>query len=467
MPHNDDYEFDFHRPYIDDIDLVDEDGTNLTRVPDVFDCWFESGSMPYGQHHYPFKNKKEFEKNKFPAQFIAEALDQTRGWFYSLLVLGTALFGKSPYEKVVVSGLVMAEDGKKMSKSLQNYPDPVELADRVGVDAMRFYLLSSPVVKGEDINFSEKDVLEMQRKNIGRLHNVLAMYDMFAEPGVESSSNSKHVLDRWIVARLHETIEISTNGYENYELDKATRPLTDIIDDLSVWYLRRSRDRLKGTDIDDKQACLSTLRFALETISRLMAPAMPFYAEYLFQKVKKGSDAESVHLTSWPKSKKVNTEILEGMKEVRRIVSEALEIRAKQNIKVRQPLQGLSYGTATDHLDESFHFLIKDEVNVKEVTQTSGKEKAATELDTTLTQELKREGSVRDLIRAIQDARKKEGLSPNDKVTLCVGQETQELISGFEETIQGIVGAGDIIVVDDHEYSLEIDGKTYPFSIKL
>ncbi len=202
LPHNDNYVLDLHRPYIDEVKVVAEDGAALTRVPDVFDCWFESGSMPYAQHHYPFTNQEEFLGKRFPAQFIAEGLDQTRGWFYSLLVLGVALFKKSPYENVIVNGLVLAEDGKKMSKSLRNYPDPMELVDRVGADALRFYLLSSPVIKGEDLHFSEKEVLELQRKNLGRLHNVLAMYTMYAG-GVAAKADSSQVLDRWIISRLN------------------------------------------------------------------------------------------------------------------------------------------------------------------------------------------------------------------------------------------------------------------------
>ena len=205
---------------------------------------------------------------------------KTRGWFYSLIVLGTALFDKSPYENVIVNGLVLAEDGKKMSKSLQNYPDPLDLVARQGSDTMRFYLLSSSIIKGEDLNFSEKEVAELQRKNIGRLHNVLAMYEMF-ENGSKASGDSKHILDQWIITRLNQVIADSTAGYKNYELDKATRPLTDLIDDLSVWYLRRSRDRLKGSDREDKKRALATLRYTLRTLALVMAPVMPFYAEIL------------------------------------------------------------------------------------------------------------------------------------------------------------------------------------------
>ncbi len=342
MPHNDIYELDFHRPYIDDFPVYDENGTKLERVLDVFDCWFESGSMPYGQHHHPFEKADQFESEHFPANFIAEGLDQTRGWFYSLIVLGTALFGKSPYENVIVNGLVLAEDGKKMSKSLQNYPDPMLVADTIGVDAMRHYLLSSPVIRGEDLNFSEKGVQELQRKNIGRLNNVLTMYEMFADAGVESRSDSTQVLDRWIIARLNELIAESTAGYKNYELDKASRPITDFVDDLSVWYLRRSRDRLKGEDVADKNLSLGTLRYVLKQLSLVMAPAMPFYAEHLFQAIKEEDDQESVHLMKWPEGGEVDEEVLTQMKTTREIVTLALEVRAKSGVKTRQPLSTLT-----------------------------------------------------------------------------------------------------------------------------
>ncbi|MCB9816378.1 class I tRNA ligase family protein [Candidatus Nomurabacteria bacterium] len=365
LPHNDHYELDFHRPYIDDYVLA-ENGVKLERIPDVFDCWFESGSMPYAQFHYPFSCADSFEKENFPAQFIAEGLDQTRGWFYSMLVLGVALFDKSPYEQVIVNGLVLAEDGKKMSKSLQNYPDPMDLANRVGIDAMRFYLLSSPVIRAEDLNFSEKEVLELQRKNIGRLHNVLAMYEMFAD-GTKAGDDSSHVLDRWIVARLNQLIAESTAGYKSYELDKATRPITDFIDDLSVWYLRRSRDRLKGEDTEDKTRALATLRYTLRTLALVMAPAMPFYAEYLWQAVKEDNDAESVHLGKWPEGREVDEELLSQMVTVRTIVSSALEARTKSGVKVRQPMQALYLPETEIPKQPEMISIIADEVNVKQV----------------------------------------------------------------------------------------------------
>jgi isoleucyl-tRNA synthetase len=461
IPHNDHYDLDFHRPYIDEIALVDTDGTKLVRVPDVFDCWFESGSMPYAQHHYPFEHTDTFTKDKFPAQFIAEGLDQTRGWFYSLIVLGTALFGKSPYQNVIVNGLVLAEDGKKMSKSLQNYPDPMELANRVGVDAMRFYLLTSPIVRGEDLNFSEKEVLELQRKNIGRLHNVLAMYLTY-EDSTQASEGSPNVLDRWMISRLNETLRDITAGYEGYELDKATRPIESLIDDLSVWYLRRSRERLKGTDEADKKACLATLRHTLKTLSLLMAPVMPFYAEYLFQKVREEHEAESVHLMAWPKGGEIDTSIIEGMQTTREIVTLGLEARQKANIKVRQPL--LSLHVMVD-LSAEYCDLICDELNVKSVLKVAHIP-GGVQLDTEITPELKIEGEVRELMRAIQDARKEMGLMPQDRVTLIVDDATKLLVDTMEAEVVRTVGASTVVVdAGKADCTLTVNDHTYRFTV--
>ncbi|HEU4677434.1 MAG TPA: class I tRNA ligase family protein [Candidatus Paceibacterota bacterium] len=463
MPHNDDFELDYHRPYIDEIDLFDPDGRKLERVRDVFDCWFESGSMPYGQNHYPFENLDAFDPGKgagYPAEFIAEGLDQTRGWFYSLLVLGTALFKRAPYRHVIVNGLVLAEDGKKMSKRLQNYPDPMALADRVGVDAMRFYLLSSPVVRGEDLNFSEKEVRELERKNIGRLHNVLAMYEMYAD-GTAASDSSDNVLDRWMVARLREATKEMTDGYLAYELDRATRPIEGLIDDLSVWYLRRSRERLKGIDAKDRARTLSTLRYALRTVALLMAPAMPFYAEYLFGRVREAGDRESVHLMDWPASVEPDGHIIADMAEARRVTSLGLEARSKANIKVRQPL-ALLRARANARV-EYLADIVKAELNVKRLEITPDLP-VDVELDTEITSELRREGDARELIRAVQDARKEEGLDPRDRVTLYVDGRTRDLLMGFEKELSHVVGAEEIAVGETTK-EVKTEGEPLRFSI--
>lgn len=473
VPHNDFFQLDYHRPYIDEIELFDTDGTKLERIKDVFDCWFESGSMPYAQHHYMGENPEAFVGTCFPAQFIAEGLDQTRGWFYSLIVLGTALFGRSPYENVIVNGLALAEDGKKMSKSLRNYPDPMELVDRVGADAIRYYMMSAPIIRGEDLNFSEKEVTEQQRKNIGRLHNVLAMYEMYAD-GTKADGASSNVLDRWIVSRLNQLIGEVTAGYESYELDKATRPIADFIDDVSVWYLRRSRERLKqdskieasaslrvpadsfavaestspssafprlasdtqlsNPETSDKELALGTLRFILRELAKVMAPAMPFYAEYLYRAVRDESEAESVHLTKWPVAGDTNEEVVELMKQVREVVTAALEARTKSGIKVRQPIASVT----GPELPGEYQSIVLDELNAKEyrVGETIA-------IDTNLTPELIAEGAVRELMRAIQDMRKSADLTPADLVILTVETDAagQAAVSGHLETVLKTVNA--------------------------
>ncbi len=467
MPHNDNYVLDYHRPYIDDIKLFDGD-VQLERVPDVFDCWFESGSMPYAQNHYPFENLDTFNCEKgtgFPADFIAEGTDQTRGWFYSLIVLGTALFGKSPYKNVIVNGLALAEDGKKMSKSLQNYPDPMYVADSAGADAMRFYLLTSPIVRAEDLNFSEKGVLELQRKNIGRLHNVLAMYEQYTD-GTEASGSSENVLDRWIIARLNQLIAEATEGFKNYELDKATRPATDFIDDVSVWYLRRSRERLKGDDKADKKATLGTLRYVLQQLSLVMAPSMPFYAEYLWGRVKTEEDEESVHLANWPKGGEIDEDLIATMLALRNIVTFALEARTKVGIKVRQPLAKLFVSARLVAKQEEFAALIRDEVNVKEIEFDSTLTKPV-RLDVDITPELQAEGDMRELVRQIQDMRKKAGLEPQDRVVLIVQTSDggEELITLFKSEIQKVVGADEMTFGDAE--GTEINAGGHSFTIQI
>lgn len=466
LPHNDNYELDYHRPYIDDYEAYDENGTKLERVKDVFDCWFESGAMPYAQQHYPFEHQEEFTKELFPADFIAEGLDQTRGWFYSLIVLGTALFGISPYKNVIVNGLVLAEDGKKMSKKLQNYPDPIELVNRIGSDAVRFYLLSAPIMRGEDLNFSEKEVTEQQRKNIGRLHNVLSMYEMYAD-GTAPNGDSTNVLDRWIIARLNQLITESTAGFKSYELDKATRPVSDFIDDLSVWYLRRSRERLKNDDVADKKLTLGTLRFVLKQLSLVMAPSMPFYADYLWRRIKEENDAESVHLANWPEANQMNDDysVTEDMSLAREIVTKALELRTKAGIKVRQPLAELRIPL----LGDMFLDVVRDEINVKKVTVNANIpfDINAIELDTKITPELKMEGDARDLIRAIQELRKAKDLKPSDRISITIqtSDEGETVVKTFEAEIKKVVGAdsvtfgdatGEEVKAGDHSFTLEV-----------
>ena len=258
---------DLHKDCLDEIKL-EIDGEEYKRIPEVIDCWFESGSMTFAQFHYPFENKEVFKSN-FPADFIAEGLDQTRGWFYSLLVLSVALFDEAPFKNVVVNGMVLAEDGQKMSKKLRNYPDPKYIIDKYGADAIRYYLLSSPIVHAESLSLSEKGINDILKKVIMRLMNVLTFYVIYSDgQGIELKEESTNVLDKWIIARLKELSLQETKSLEMYELDKAFRPISNFVDDLSTWYIRRSRDRFKSENIQEKSERSEERRVGKECRSR-------------------------------------------------------------------------------------------------------------------------------------------------------------------------------------------------------
>lgn len=408
-----------HRPYIDEVEL-EIDGKAYRRIGDVFDCWFESGSMPFAQLHYPFENNEVFDKN-YPADFIAEGLDQTRGWFYSLINLGVGLFDRAPYKHVIVNGLVMAESGLKLSKSEKNYTDPMELVDTYGADAVRYFLLSSPVVKGENVQWSDKGVEDVYKKVISRLENVLSLYEMNKEGPVEPKTTSHNVLDVWMLSRVNEVVAQVTKGYDTYTLDEATYPIDQLVDDLSVWYIRRSRDRLKGdTGLEDKAHAYETLTHVLLTLAKVIAPVMPFLAERAYKTA--GGAKESVHLERWPELQEVDEQVLEDMKKVRDIVTVALSLRAEAKVAVRQPLQKLS---VKDKINEAYHQILSEELNVKEIVHDASIALAC-ELDTHITPELQAEGDVRNLMRAVQDARKEKGLTPKDVITLSTDYEVPE-----------------------------------------
>ncbi len=479
LPHNEDYELDLHRPFIDDLELTSNkentpkegqksnEVNKLKRIPEVFDCWFESGSMPYAEAHYPFTKEtfnpksgpfsKILGKTKgYPADFIAEGLDQTRGWFYSLLVLGTALFGKSPYKRVVVNGLVLAENGRKMSKREKNYPDLTVILNKFGADALRYFLMSSPVVRGQDICFAEKGVDEIVKRHINRLNNVVSFYEMYADfiprsEAVEIKSN--HPLDLWIMARLSLFHGQMTEALEKYEIDKATRPIADFIDDLSTWYIRRSRDRFKSDPSDantnnDRRIALSTTRTVLLELSKLIAPFMPFLAEDIYMRIK--GSKESVHLETWPeisKESKVDKKILDEMKELRRVSSLALEARIKVKINVRQPLALLKVKSKLPQ-DPLLLSVLKDEINVKEVVFDNALIEEIF-LDISITPELRQEGQIRELIRSIQEMRKESKLSFKDVAVLEVGEghETAEFFKKNKEALMKATGLSNILFI--------------------
>lgn len=421
-----------HRPAIDAVTFTNDRGETMRRIPDVFDCWFESGSMPYASVHYPFENKQWFDAN-FPADFIAEGQDQTRGWFYNLHVLATALFGKPAFKDVVVTGLIMAEDGKKMSKSLKNYPDPWDVMSRLGADALRFYLLSSPVIQAEQLNFSERDVETLQRTLFGTLWNIRAFYLMYAEgETVEiTKPRSAHVLDRWLMARLTETVRDVTAGMDRYDIVAATRPLRDWVDDLSTWWLRRSRERMKGENAYEKLDALRTLREALLETSLLFAPFAPFFADRLYQDM--NGPKMSVHLDRWPKAddRLVDEQLLADMQWARDVAAKGHESRSRTRLPVRQALAAVTVAfrdaseAARLNARGELLQLLRDELNVERVALQGGVETGTdvwtVALDTNLTPELKKKGMARELVRRIMQMRKDLGLAPQDRVAVSVG----------------------------------------------
>jgi isoleucyl-tRNA synthetase len=427
LPHNKDYELDYHLPYIDRVTL-EKDGKPLTRIPEVVDCWVESGSMPFAEYHYPFENKAEFEK-RTPGDFISEYIGQTRAWFYYMHAISVQVFGRQAFKNVITTGNVNASDGQKLSKSKKNYTDPYVLFDQYGADALRFYLMSSVAMQAEDMQFKDDDVKDVHARVINLLRNVKSFYELFKDEAPQASSASVHPLDAWILTRLSEVTQLATDAFDHYDTIRATRPMREFIDDLSTWYVRRSRDRVKGEDKADAQRALATLRFVLTYFSKVIAPVMPFIADEVYRTVRTESDPISVHLAEWPHSalSTLNTELLNDMSEVRVLVSAALDVRQKANIKVRQPLSELRVKSAELVGKADLLQIIADEVNVKKVVVQEGIE-GRVQLDTTLTTELLEEGELRDLIREVQDMRKTAGLNPKDQAVLTVPEDKKALI---------------------------------------
>jgi len=371
---------DLHKHIVDEITIPSPTGRGvLRRIPEVLDCWFESGSMPYGQAHYPFENKEAFEAG-FPADFIAEGIDQTRGWFYTLMVLSTALFDKPAFKNVIVNGLVLAEDGRKMSKRLQNYPNPMDLIGRIGADAVRIYMLQSPAVRGEELRFSESGVRDMVRRVLLPWWNSVSFLVTYAhvdgwDAEKAASTETTHELDIWIGAKLERLKEQVKVEMEAYELSRVVPPLLGFIDDLTNWYIRRSRRRFwKAEDDVDKEQAYATLYTVLLQFAELMAPFTPFLSDHVYQmlRVTKETQAcDSVHLREFAPCRALSAEevAVEGRMDLARTISElGRELRASSRIRNRQPLATIRVGT-TDATErawlEASREIILDELNVR------------------------------------------------------------------------------------------------------
>ena len=475
---------DYHLPQVMDV-TFECDGAEMHHIGKVLDCWFESGSMPFAQFHYPFENKEKFEAS-FPADFIIEAIDQTRGWFYSLTAVNVALFGKSPWKNLICTGFINAADGKKMSKKLKNYTDPMELMNKTSADSFRFLMLSSPLTNGENFALADKDVMDVARK-LGMIWNMYDFFTMYAEvDGWEFNGNLSdplhdltNPLDIWIVSRLHQLITEVERGLNNYNLQDATKPILPFLDDASNWYVRRSRRRFwKSEDDGDKNDAYRTLHYVLVRLSYMLAPFTPFLAEELYHNLT--GDNESIHLKDWLPAGEIDNSMLRDMNALRTAVNDGLSKRASEGIKVRQPLASVKLinTISQDTPAEVAQFLIdiaKDELNVKSVEIVTDSESESAQpsvvYDLTITPELKCEGLMREIIRHVQSARKQAGLQIDDRIVLSISSDDPEIsqaVDAFADVIKAETLAVELnFAADESEkYDAKIEGKLVEISLK-
>ncbi len=442
---------DYHRPWVDEI-TFEIDGEKYTRIDKVLDCWFESGSMPFAQFHYPFENKEKFEKN-FPGDFIVEYIGQVRAWFYYVHAVNTALFGKNAFKNVITTGVVAGNDGRKMSKSLGNYTDPNELMDQYSADSLRFLLLSSPLLNGEDFALHDKDVSDIARK-ISMIWNMYDFFTMYASVDgwefsgklSDPSKNLENPLDLWIVSRVHKLRNEITENMDAYNIPRALEGVLPFLDDASNWFVRRSRRRFwKSEDDGDKTQAYQTLHYILSYLALLLAPFVPFLAEELWDKMVGDG---SVHLKDWPAAGEINEKILAEMAEVRGYVNEALALRAKNGVKIRQPLKEVVIPHIASDL-KWFVEILQEELNVKGVSYVifekdengeilSHKPAEKVDFNFEITPELRAEGLMREIIRHIQASRKKAGLNVDDRIELNFSSENEDLSSAFKKFVQEI-----------------------------
>ncbi|MBU0649998.1 class I tRNA ligase family protein, partial [Patescibacteria group bacterium] len=436
---------DLHRPYVDELTIT-KDGKLFKRRAEVLDSWMEAGSMPYAQIHYPFEHKEKFDGN-FPGDYVSEYIPQVRAWFYVLHVLSTALFGKKAFKNVICTGTMAGNDGRKMSKTFGNYADPKEVLNKYGGDALRLYLLGSPLMVGENANFDDQEIKNKLQRTLNPLWNSYKFFETYAQANnwqTDQKTASDHVLDTWIRLRLAEVVKTIADNLESYTTPPAIRALEDFVDDLSRWYIRRSRERISGGD----QEALATLYEVLLYLTHAAAPIIPFLTESIYQGLQQFDPQlkePSVHLRSFMDfdfSLQGAEELLKNMELTKKIASAALSARTQAGLAVRQPLAKITV-TGSTPLPSKYEQLIKEEVNIKTIEWTGEAGDLIVTLDTTLTEELRTEGYARELIRAIQDLRKEKGFTVEQKVkvTYPATPENTKAVEVFGDYIKQKVGA--------------------------
>lgn len=467
---------DYHRPWVDAVEF-DLEGVHYKRIDKVLDCWFESGSMPFAQFHYPFENVEKFEQS-FPGDFIVEYIGQVRAWFYYLHAVSIGLFKTQAFKNVIATGTLAGNDGRKMSKSYGNYTDPNLLMDTYSADSLRFLLLSSPLASGEDFSLNDKEVADVARK-LAMIWNMFDFFTLYAEVdgwawgGVldDPLPSLTNPLDIWIVSRIHQLGQEIEKYMDVYNLPEALKPILPFIDDASNWYVRRSRRRFwKSGDDRDKQQAYQTLHFVLVRLAMVLAPFTPFLAEELYQKLTGG---ESVHLLDWPKPGRVDDLVLERMAYVRNVINEGLSQRAAAGIKVRQPLASLYIEGAPaffNSMEEDFLSIIKEELNIKNIQANGHSGNSGIRIDTKVTPTLKREGMMREVIRNIQNVRKQAGLDVQDRILLSISTTDPELrkaITDHQQTVADEVLAETVEFDHTYAYSASCSVDDAPFTVSI
>ena len=472
---------DLHRPYIDEIILeCPKCSGTMRRIPEVIDCWVESGSMPFAEWHYPFQNKEEFEK-RYPAQFIGEYIAQTRAWFYYMHVVGALMFDDISYENVVATGTILSEKGEKLSKSKKNYPDPWQVIDQFGSDALRFYLMGSVVMQADNLFFNEKDLREVYNKVVNTIYNVLSFYQIYKSEikPAEIDQINLELIDEYILSRVESTAKSVERAYKEYSTVKVAREIRALIDDLSLWWVRRSRERFRSESLNDRETAMTVLIYVLRKIALILAPLTPFVSEAIWQEVKTNTDEDSVHLALWPRVNEslIDPNIESITQRVLDIVEMGHSLRQKSSLRVRQPLSKIYFNYDFGDFSDQVIPTILAELNIEEfVNEENSLEKPEISenrdlkvaIETTIDDRLQGLGDLREVTRLIQDLRKKSGLKPNALAEMIYfGDEVAtDFIKKNLDQIKITTNLSSLELSETGESVLEISSGTLYFSFK-